>query len=104
MFQLIYNERESNAKDNEIYILYYNNKAYYSMWLTNPVKVEICRRDSYMFINNLRVESEDERKFAREVFEFILQMKEILEIEGYIVKEITSSSEYYVELYGVIII
>ena len=101
MFQLVYDERESKDKGyNEVYILYYNNKMYYSMWLTNPVKVEICRSCKYMFINNLNVYKKEEREFVCEVFDFILQMKELLEIEGYTMKEITSSSQYYVKLYG----
>lgn len=104
MLQLIYDEKESREKDNEVYILYYKNKAHYSMWLANPVKVEIRREEKDMYINNLRVESKDERKFACEVFKFILQMKNMLEIEGYTMKENTSSSKYYVELYGEYII
>lgn len=104
MFQLMYDEKESREKDNEVYILYYKNKVYCSMWLANPVKVEICRKEKDMYINNLRIESTGEREFACEVFKFILQMKELLEIEGYTMKEITSSSRYYVELYGEYII
>lgn len=104
MFQLMYDEKESREKGNEVYILYYKDKVYYSMWLANPVKVEIRREERDMFINNLRVESTGERKFACEVFKFILQMKELLEIERYTMKESTSSSKYYIELYGEYII
>lgn len=105
MFQLIYNEKESKEKEcDEVYILYYKNKAYYSMWLANPVKVEINREDKYMYINNLRVGNEDEKEFARKVFKFILQMKALLNIEEYTMRELTSSSRYYIELYGEYII
>jgi hypothetical protein len=101
----MYDEKASKAKGcTEVYILYYKDKAYYSMWLMNPVKVEICREDKYIYINNLRVGNEDEKEFACEVFKFILQMKDLLEIEGYTMKEKTSSSEYYIELYGEYII
>lgn len=105
MFQLMYDEKESKAKGySEVYILYYKDKIYYSMWLANPVKVEICRSGEYLYINNLRVESTGEREFARQVFDFILQMKDMLEIEGYMMKDNTSSSKYYIELYGAHII
>ena len=101
MFQLVYDEKESEAKEDiEVYILYYKNKIHYSMWLTNPVKVEICRCHKYMFINNLSVANRKEKKFACEIFNFILQMKELLEIEGYTMRKRSLSSEYYVKLYG----
>ena len=106
MFQLIYNEEESKRREgiNEVYILHYRNKIYYSMSLRNPAKIVICRRYKHMYINNLSVESEEEKEFAREIFKFILQLKDVLEIEEYTMNDKTSSSEYYIELYGEYII
>ena len=105
MFRLVYDVIESEVKEpNEVYILYYENKIYYSMWILNPVKVEICRKDKYIFINNLNVWNDNDKKFARNFFDFLSQMKDMLEIEGYTMREETSSSKYYVELYGEYII
>ena len=106
MYQLVYNEKESKSKKREVYILYKKDestkeyKPVNNPFLFNPVKLEINRDSREFFMNNLRVKRISEKKEAREIFEFIRRMKDVLEIEMYLIMPITKSSDYYRKIYG----
>jgi hypothetical protein len=95
----MYDEYESLVKKHEVYILYHNGTRYYSMFMTNPVKLEINREKKNLFINNLSIGSEKERQFACEVFQWIKEMRDMFEIKDYKMLKTTSSSVYYIEVY-----
>ncbi len=102
MMQFIYDERESGEKQCEVYILIYNNKIYYSGMLFNPVKLEINRSRRKILINNIRTDIDED--ICREIFKYIHEMKEELEIESYEVSDIVSSGLLYRRVYSTSII
>ena len=93
MMQFIYDERESREKQCEVYILTYDNKIYYSGRMLNPVKLEINRSRREILINNIRTDIDED--ICREIFKYIHEMKEELEIESYEVSDIIGSGLLY---------
>lgn len=97
MFQFIYDEEDSNYKQREVYYLYYKDKLYFSKPFLIPVKLEISRNERYILLNNILIDSD--RQMCEDIFEFIISVKNILDIEDYIVNENVNSGILYKQIY-----
>ena len=97
MIQFVYDEQDSLFKQKEVYYLYYKDKLYYSKPLLIPVKLEIDRNEKYIALNNIIINSD--KKLCEDLFEFIISMRELLDIEGYTVSDVISSGLFYKEVY-----
>ena len=75
----------------------YKDKLYYSKPLLIPVKLEIDRNEKYITLNNIIINSD--KKLCEDLFEFIISMRELLNIEGYTVSDVIASGLFYREVY-----
>ncbi len=97
MFQFRYNEEDSRLKNREVFYLYCDDKLYYSQPLLIPVKLEINRNKRSILLNNILITSDI--KMCKDIFEFIIAIKEILDIDNYTVDNSVNSGDFYRELY-----
>lgn len=98
MIQFIYDEVDSNYKQREVYYLYYKDKLYFSKSFLIPVKLEISRKERYILLNNILIDSD--RQMCEDIFKFIISAKDILNIEGYRVHDCIKSGELYKKIYN----
>ncbi len=98
MFQFIYDEKDSKMRQLEVYFLYYNNKLYHSGNMLLPVKLEINRIEKHITLNNIIANSDKE--ICKELFDFIISIKDILDIKDYSVGTCVSSGMLYKEIYN----
>lgn len=97
MIQFKYNEIDSESKQREVYIIYYEDKIYYSKPFLVPVKLEIDRERREITINNIIIDSD--REICIEIFKTIISMKEILNIKDYHINKDIKSGELYKQIY-----
>jgi hypothetical protein len=97
MIQFIYDEKNSKLRQREVYLLYYKDKLYCSGNFVVPVKLEIDRNEKCIVLNNILIDSD--KKMCEDLFEFIISMKELLDIEDYTVSDVLASGLFYREVY-----
>lgn len=97
MIQFRYNETDSNLKHREVYYLYYKDKLYYSKPFLIPVKLEINRDEKEILLNNLIIDFD--KQMCIDIFELIVSMKQIFDIENYLISNHVKTGELYRQIY-----
>lgn len=97
MIQFIYDEKNSKFRQREVYLLYYKDKLYCSGNFVVPVKLEIDRNEKCIVLNNILIDFD--RQMCKDLFEFIISMRELLDIKDYTVSDVIASGLFYREVY-----
>ena len=97
MMRFLYDEKNSETRKREVYLLSYQDKLYYSGNFIVPVKLEIDRNERFVLLNNILIDSD--REMCEDIFKFIILAKHILDIEGYTVSDAVASGLLYKEIY-----
>ena len=97
MMRFLYDEKNSETKKREVYLLSYQDKLYCSGNFVVPVKLEIDRNERFILLNNILIDSD--REMCEDIFKFIILAKHILDVEGYTVSDVVASGLLYKEIY-----
>jgi len=97
MMRFLYDEKNSETRKREVYLLFYKDKLYCSGNFIVPVKLEIDRNERFVLLNNILIDSD--REMCEDIFKFIILAKDILDVEGYTVSDDVASGLLYREIY-----